>query len=265
MNFLLDALKPFLVFFASGVGVFSFFFMFKRGMVHPHSIVGTLIRYSAIALNGLLFIAIVFYSPHITNDFLSNFLYARTTISEFSGHIATYSMVPVGFFVALWLTRNEFFSFAYEVAIVSIHELTWYGFDILKSLPVQNIGQYGFFLLGTSGFAIQIILFIVALVYVYPQSARLVVLGFIYTILFDTVWFFQFHWQITVNLLNGPAGVILSSTVFHYDFLTNLIEVTSWITLVAVMILFLYMAKSRLRIERLLGHDMKLSEHSWLK
>ena len=234
---------------------------------NPFSMVGALLRYAINFTVLMLFLAMVFLSPQMRwslawQDWVWNIVFARVTNNPFSAHVFSYVTIPIIYFGALWLTRNEYFSFAYAASTVFLHEFVWYVFTVAFIFRSGIVAQPTF--VSSTAFVIMICCFGAVILHVYKFPWKWFLVPLVYTVLFDTVWFWWNGWHVTVSIFDVVGQAQYSATQYYYDFGANMFENVGWLTLFPIMVLSLYFARPH--IERLLGRDLtELARHGWIK
>jgi hypothetical protein len=270
-----ETIRTFSGFIGIGIG-FYLFYRYLLPRLHPFSMIGALLRYAASFCLLMLGLSMVFLSPHMRwtlnlNDWVYNLALARVTDNPFSAHVFSYITIPLVYFAALWLTRNEFFSFAYAASTVFLHEFTWYVYTtafIFRS----GAADCGFFfclqvqptLISSTAFVVMICAFGAVLLHLYKFPWKWFMVPFAYTWLFDSVWFWVNDWHVTVSIFDVVGAAQYAATPFYYDLGANLFENVGWITLFPIMIVALWFAMKHWKIERLLGRELvELPRHGW--
>jgi hypothetical protein len=259
-------LRTFTGFIVIGVA-FYLFYRYVLPRLHPFSMIGALLRYAASWCVLMLGISIVFLSPQMRwtlnlNDWIYNISLARVVNDPFSAHVFSYITIPLVYFGALWLTRNEFFSFAWAASTVFLHEFVWYAYTTAFIFRTGVVMQPT--LISSTAFVVMICAFGAVIMHVYKFSWKWFMAPFAYTWLFDSVWFWWNNWHITVSIFDVLGQAQYQATPFYYDFGANMFENMGWLSLFPIMVLCLYFARPH--IERLLGREFQeFSKHGWIK
>jgi hypothetical protein len=217
------------------------FLIFKYGLprVAPYSIVGLLLRWSLITttMGGLMLNIVVGSNLKWTlnlNDWVDNFLFARTTPSFYSAHTFSYLVIPIVYFISLYLTRNEFFSFAYTGFISVMHELSWV---LFTPITAYTFGWNYPWLAGT----INYLLLDLALGYVVLRQYKLrntfiAVCGFI---AYNGLWVALLGFAFTVSIVGLQHPIVYVKTPFFWNAEVNLVENFGWILVIPISVLIL--------------------------
>jgi hypothetical protein len=261
-------LRTFVGFTVIGIG-FYVFYRYLLSRIHPFSNLGALLRYAASFCILMLGLSILFLSPQMRwtlnwNDWIYNVAFARVVNDPFAAHVFSYITIPLVYFSALYLTRNEFFSFAWAASTVFLHEFTWYAYTALFIFRTGLIAQPT--LISSSAFVVMICAFGAVIIHVYKFPWKLFMVPFAYTLIFDSVWFWWNNWHVTVSIFDVLGRAQYSATPYYYDLGANLFENVGWVSLFPIMVIVLWFAMKRWNIERLLGRDLQeLPKHGWLK
>lgn len=259
-------LRTFIGFILIGV-VFYSVYRWILPRIHPFSLIGALLRFGISFTALFLLLAIVFLSPNMRWtlnywDWIYNISLARVTANPYGAHVFSYITIPLVYFGAFYVTRNEYFSFAFAASTVFLHEMVWFAFTVAFTL--LNHGIYQPTLISSTAFAIMITLFGAVILQVYRLNWKWFMLPFIYTLGFDSIWFWANDWRITVSIFDVMGQAQYAATPYYFDFWANMFENIGWLSLFPMMMLVLFFARPK--IEELFGRDWdELAKHGWLK
>jgi hypothetical protein len=217
------------------------FLIFKYGLprIAPYSIVGLLLRWSLITttMGGLM--ANILLGSKITwslnwNDWVNNFLFTRTTNDFYSAHTFSYLVIPVVYFISLYMTRNEFFSLAYTGFISVMHELSWV---LFTPITAYTFGWNYPWLAGTINYlALDLALGYVVLRQFKLKNTFIAACGFI---AYNGLWIALVGFAFTVSIIGLQHPIVYVKTMFYWNPLVNAIENFGWILVIPISILIL--------------------------
>ncbi len=195
-----------------------------------------------------LLIGFLLQSPELLRHSVSyNIFFLRTQDNVNGAHYFDYLMIPIMYFIALFLFDFDGFYSALTAGFLAfVHESIWFVFYYL------TYGQYFNSNEAIWDFSFIIFISTVAFIYVkkYPSRIKTKVfgLGVACYVLFLELWYSQ-GFKVTV-INNTSIGNVKNflSTVWYWDKSTNEFEVFSWIIIFCVFLLNLFYVRNREKI-----------------
>jgi hypothetical protein len=238
--------------------LFYLAYRFLMPRVSPFSVVGLVLRYALITGTMMMFVVSLLTGPNIRPlDWVHNFLFARTTTSFNSAHVFGYLAIPLTYFVAYYLTGNEYFSLAWTGYLILIGGPVWVAFTFYPAVVYGWTYPWLSSLLNnlvfTSGFVLALRLFRVR------WWLMAVPIG-VFTA-FNALWVVCNGLRYSVTIIGLTYPIVFAATSFYLDPVTNAFEVVGPLLCVPLTFLLLRYVK----VERLYGRIREWNSHGWIR